>query len=380
MSTRSTEFDEDRVVEKFQIKFGNSPVEKPTRKESAPSKKPTTLVFEDDMTGAPSNELSQKTVMGANGGETLPDRDITDYEWAMQYIDSNKNLVSVTAWNKGYGQIAKERPFMYGRLLQLDYEDPDFLTLILLVDCSKGVHKMYVSEDFLVKEACEPRKVLPESLRFTIESTDNLITTLQPYIQGHINMREASWSQQKQAPRKVTSQSRPPKKKVTKMSESEDSSSTEEEDHRSTLEAELASGILSSDQNKIRKEIMQKKFVRKGQVFNLPIISIHRLPMDAKTGRTKLEIREPHKLHVQNLKKKMKINPHAIVVPFIVMVDPKECASVQDFDVRKHDQYNYFVIGGSHTAQARRQLVREHPTTYFFKYAECKMYVRLTTE
>ena len=79
--------------------------------------------------------------------------------------------------------------------------------------------------------------------------------------------------------------------------------------------------------------------------------------MDAKTGRTKLEIREPHKLHVQNLKKKMKINPHVTVVPFIVMVDRNECASIQDFDVRKHDQYNYFVIGGSHSAEARRQLV-----------------------
>ena len=86
MSTRSTEFDQERVVKKFKIKFGNSPGDKTTRKESAPSKKPTRLVFEDEMTGAPSDEVSQKTLLGATGGETLPDRDITDYEWAMQYI------------------------------------------------------------------------------------------------------------------------------------------------------------------------------------------------------------------------------------------------------------------------------------------------------
>ena len=61
------------------------------------------------------------------------------------------------------------------------------------------------------------------------------------------------------------------------MSESEDSSSTEEEDNLSTPGAELASGVLSSYQNKIRREIMQKKLVRKGQVFNLPITNIHRL-------------------------------------------------------------------------------------------------------
>ena len=53
---------------------------------------------------------------------------------------------------------------------------------------------MYVSEDRLVKESCGP-----ESLRFGIESTENLITTLRPYIHGHIKMREASTSPYKQA-------------------------------------------------------------------------------------------------------------------------------------------------------------------------------------
>ena len=164
------------------------------------------------MTRAPLDEVSQKTLLGTTRGETLPNRDITDYEWAMQYIDSNKKVVLVTARNKGSGQIGKERPFMYGRLLRLDYEDPDSTSLILLVDCSKGVRKLYVSEDRLIKDACGP-----ESFRFAIESTDNLITTLRTYIQGHINMREASWSPQKQAPRKVASQSRPTNKKVMKM-------------------------------------------------------------------------------------------------------------------------------------------------------------------
>ena len=42
---------------------------------------------------------------------------------------------------------------------------------------------------------------------------------------------------------------------------------------------------------------MQKKLVRKGQVFNLPITDIHRPLVDDKTGRRPLKIREPHKLH-----------------------------------------------------------------------------------
>ena len=62
------------------------------------------------------------------------------------------------------------------------------------------------------------------------------------------------------------------------------------------------------------------------------------------------------------------------------MVHPDDCSSLGDFNVRKHDQYNYYVIGGSHSVEARRQLVKEHSTTYFFKYAQCKTYVGLTTE
>ena len=125
---------------------------------------------------------------------------------------------------------------------------------------------------------------------------------------------------------------------------------------------------------------MQKKLVGNGQVFNLPITHIHRPPVNDKTGRQPLEIREPHKLHVQNLKKKMKINPHETVVPLIVMVDLDKSSYLEEFDIRKHESYNYYVIRESHLAEARRQLVWECPTTYFFKYTECKIYVSLTTD
>ena len=151
------------------------------------------------------------------------------------------------------------------------------------------------------------------------------------------------------------------------MSDSDSSSSAKDE---VTTGAKLESGVLSSEKNYIRTELMQRKLVRKGHVFNLPITHIHRPPVDVKTGRRQLEIREPHRMHVQNLKKKMNLNPHATVVPFIVMVDPEECPTIEAFDARKHYQYNYFVIGGSHSAKARQQLVREHPTAFFFKYVE----------
>ena len=38
------------------------------------------------------------------------------------------------------------------------------------------------------------------------------------------------------------------------------------------------------------------------------------------------------------------------------------------------------MIGGSHSAEAGRQLVKEYPLTPFFKYVECKVYGGLTHE
>ena len=43
---------------------------------------------------------------------------------------------------------------------------------------------------------------------------------------------------------------------MTKLSESEESSSTDDEEDRTTPGLELSSGVLSSDQNKIKREII----------------------------------------------------------------------------------------------------------------------------
>ena len=40
--------------------------------------------------------------------------------------------------------------------------------------------------------------------------------------------------------------------------------------------------------------------------------------------------------------------------------------------------YTYYVIGGSHSIEARRQLLKEYPLTPFFKYAKCKVHASLT--
>ena len=90
---------------------------------------------------------------------------------------------------------------------------------------------MYVSEDLLVKYSCSP-----ESFNIAIETTNNLITTLTSYIHGHVTLTEGSPSLIKVAPKRVATHSRPAigKKKVTKMYESESSSSIDDEEAQTT--------------------------------------------------------------------------------------------------------------------------------------------------
>ena len=139
-----------------------------------------------------SDEVNQDKIVAAHGGETLANKNISEYEWAMQYVDSNKKVVLLTTRNKGRGKLTKDRPFTYDWILRLDCEDPASSNLLLLVECSKGVRKMWVLKNLLVKESCGP-----ESFRLEIAFTNNLITTLHPYIQGHVSLKERSPSPKK---------------------------------------------------------------------------------------------------------------------------------------------------------------------------------------
>ena len=99
---------------------------------------------------------------------------------------------------------------------------------------------MLKSEDRLVKDSCRP-----ESFKVGIESANNLITTLRPYIQGHDSFSEASLFAPKVLPTRRATHSRSPRKKMTKMFKLESSSSKDDEDDQTTPGAELSSNILS---------------------------------------------------------------------------------------------------------------------------------------
>ena len=102
----------------IRIKYQSSPLESNKVPPQTQKHKGRQLVFEDEVVGQPSDEVSQDKIVAAHGGESLADRDITEYEWAMQYVDSNKKVVLLTTRDKGRGQLTKERTFSYGRVLR----------------------------------------------------------------------------------------------------------------------------------------------------------------------------------------------------------------------------------------------------------------------
>ena len=143
----------------------------------------------------------------------------------MQYVDAKKKVVLYSAKKKGNCQLQKDTTFMYGLILRFDYEDEDSTNIVVMIDCTKGVRKVVLFEDRLVKESRGP-----ESFQKNLESSQNLIVTLRPYIQGHITVRVHFPSLVKAQKRIAKVQSRPAKKKTSKKSDFDPSSSTEDEE------------------------------------------------------------------------------------------------------------------------------------------------------
>ena len=63
-------------------------------------------------------KLAQKR-WAAPSGEDLPDRDLTDNEWCMQYVDLKKKVMLYTTKKKGDDHLEKDTPFMYRHIYDL---------------------------------------------------------------------------------------------------------------------------------------------------------------------------------------------------------------------------------------------------------------------
>ena len=71
--------------------------------------------------------------------------------------------------------------FTYGRLRNVDYEDSESSNLILDVQSTTGMRRVVVDENNLVTDCCTPKV-----LRKDIQTKNNLIVALRPYVIGEL--------------------------------------------------------------------------------------------------------------------------------------------------------------------------------------------------
>ena len=218
-----------------------------------------------------------------------------------------------------------------------EYEDNVLSNLFFDVDSSMEFRGVKLDECNFITNSCHPKAPKKD-----VQTKNNLIVALRLYIKGELMVTQAT------IPPKSANTSKPEHKKYkTLQHPEEDEQEVLEfvEDEEEEVEHEVippgSSGILTSELNRIRENIVKTKLVHKGQLFHLPICFIQQPSIDPETWRQALEIREPHLVHVQNLKRKMKINPHATVVPFLVVADLEQSSTIA--------YYTYYVIGGSHS-------------------------------
>jgi hypothetical protein len=137
---------------------------------------------------------------------------------------------------------------------------------------------------------------------------------------------------------------------------------------------DLEDGIIKTTQNTIRDRLRRNNLVDEGHTFLLNVKQLYK-PTE---GQEKYQIRKPHQLHIQNLKALIRHNPYAHVVDYLVLVDPMEVPTKDAFDRSKCFEYKYYVIGGNHSAEARRELMQEYPNNPLFETVRCVIYVGLT--
>jgi hypothetical protein len=62
------------------------------------------------------------------------------------------------------------------------------------------------------------------------------------------------------------------------------------------------------------------------------------------------------------------------MAPFVLLVDPKDCPTKEDFDVSRRETYKYYVIGENHSLCAKLDLAKIKPDYAPYKRMQAFVY------
>ncbi|GBG86908.1 hypothetical protein CBR_g44364 [Chara braunii] len=127
---------------------------------------------------------------------------------------------------------------------------------------------------------------------------------------------------------------------------------------------------------------MKPDFDLLGYILSLPMSCMDRPPVDTADGRRSREVRFPAEYHVTVLMASMERAPCGDHLPWVGMIDPAECTSVDQVDLQKlrSGGYTIWILGAGHCREARSRLMVKHPQVDFYKRNVYYVYVGLTVE
>ena len=112
-------------------------------------------------------------------------KNYVDLEWSLLYVEEDGVLLLIFVKSEGKGKLELGKTFTYDKLRNVEYEDNDSLNLIIDVEILGGTRRVLVDEGNLVFECCSP-KILQKD----IQTKNNPIVALHPYVTGELMIIE----------------------------------------------------------------------------------------------------------------------------------------------------------------------------------------------
>lgn len=138
---------------------------------------------------------------------------------------------------------------------------------------------------------------------------------------------------------------------------------------------------LSSEARAKYQEDLTERCAVQENTMTVDIGQLHKPVRDSKQALWVYQVRPIQQYFLSELTKRMKNNgPSPITQPFVLLVDPKECATREQWDFRRKDSYHYYVIGGNHSACAKADLAMLQPNNRQYRRVVAFIFAGLTIQ
>jgi len=115
--------------------------------------------------------------------------------------------------------------------------------------------------------------------------------------------------------------------------------------------------------------------------ITVDIGSLHPPIRDRNADLPPYQVRHIQEYFLEQLTKRMGVfGASALATPFVLLVDPDMCASREEFDLAKKNEYRYYVIGGNHSACAKADLALTSPQYGAYRRVSAWIFAGLTVQ